>query len=62
VSVPVAAIVWRIMLSQGGLVNGLLDLVGIAPQPWLTSSRLALYSVIAIATWKGASYTKSLKA
>jgi multiple sugar transport system permease protein len=56
VSVPVAAIVWRIMLSQGGLVNGLLDLVGVAPQPWLTSSSLALYSVIAIATWKGASY------
>ena len=56
VSVPVAAIVWRIMLSQGGLVNGLLDLVGVAPQPWLTSSSLALYSIIAIATWKGASY------
>jgi multiple sugar transport system permease protein len=56
VSVPVAAIVWRIMLSQGGLVNGLLDLVDVPPQPWLTSSSLALYSVIAIATWKGASY------
>ena len=56
VSVPVAAIVWRIMLSQGGLVNGLLDLVGVEPQPWLTSSSLPLYSVIAIATWKGASY------
>ena len=56
VSVPVAAIVWRIMLSQGGLVNGLLDLVGVPPQPWLTSSSLALYSIIAIATWKGASY------
>ena len=26
VSVPVAVIVWRIMLSQGGLINGLLDL------------------------------------
>jgi multiple sugar transport system permease protein len=56
VSVPVAAIVWRVMLSQGGLANGLLDLVGVAPQPWLTSSSLALYSIIAIATWKGASY------
>ena len=56
VSVPVAAIVWRIMLSQGGLVNGLLDLIGVPPQPWLTSSSLALYSIIAIATWKGASY------
>jgi multiple sugar transport system permease protein len=56
VSVPTAVIVWRVMLSQGGLANGLLNLVGVAPQPWLTSSRLALYSIIAIATWKGASY------
>jgi ABC-type sugar transport system permease subunit len=55
VSVPVAVIVWRIMLSQGGFVNGLLDLVGVAPKPWLTSSSLAVYSVVAIATWKGAS-------
>src|SRR5271165_4044447 len=53
---PTAVIVWRVMLSQGGLANGLLDLVGVAPQAWLTSSRLALYSIIAIATWKGASY------
>lgn len=56
VSVPTAVIVWRVMLSQGGLANGLLDLVGVPPQPWLTSSSLALYSIIAIATWKGASY------
>jgi multiple sugar transport system permease protein len=56
VSVPTAAIVWRVMLSQGGLANGLLDLVGIPPQAWLTSSGLALYSIIAICTWKGASY------
>jgi multiple sugar transport system permease protein len=56
VSVPTAAIVWRVMLSQGGLANGLLDLFGVPPQPWLTSSSLALYSVIAICTWKGASY------
>jgi multiple sugar transport system permease protein len=56
VSVPVAAIVWRVMLSQGGLANGLLDLFGVPPQPWLTSSALALFSIIAICTWKGASY------
>ena len=56
VSVPVAVIVWRVMLTQGGLANGLLNLIGVAPQPWLTSSRLALYSIIAITTWKGASY------
>jgi multiple sugar transport system permease protein len=56
VSVPTAVIVWRVMLSQAGLANGLLDLLGVGPQPWLTSSSLALYSIIAIATWKGASY------
>lgn len=56
VSVPTAAIVWRVMLSQGGLANGVLDLFAAPPQPWLTSSSLALYSIIAICTWKGASY------
>jgi multiple sugar transport system permease protein len=56
VSLPTAVIVWRVMLSQGGLANGLLSSVGVGPQPWLTSSGLALYSIIAIATWKGASY------
>src|SRR5271154_1513416 len=31
----VGGVGWRNMVSQGGLPNGLLDLVGIAPQPWL---------------------------
>lgn len=49
-------IIWRIMLSQDGLVNGLIGIAGIPAQPWLTSEGLALYSIIAIATWKGISY------
>jgi len=56
VSLPVAVIIWRIMLSQDGLVNGLIGMAGIPAQPWLTSEGLALYSIIAIATWKGISY------
>ena len=56
VSLPVAVIIWRIMLSQDGLVNGLIGIAGIPAQPWLTSEGLALYSIIAIATWKGISY------
>lgn len=56
VSLPVAAIIWRIMLSQDGLVNGILGIAGIPAQQWLTSQALALYSIIAIATWKGISY------
>lgn len=56
VSLPTAVIIWRIMLSPDGLANGLLHIVGIPGQPWLTSESLALYSIIAIATWKGISY------
>lgn len=56
VSLPTAVIIWRIMLSQDGLVNGLIGIAGVSAQPWLTSESLALYSIIAIATWKGISY------
>lgn len=56
VSLPVAVIIWRIMLSQDGLVNGVIGIAGAPAQPWLTSEALALYSIIAIATWKGISY------
>jgi multiple sugar transport system permease protein len=56
VSLPTAVIVWRIILSQDGLANGLLGLAGLPAQPWLTSQSLALYALIAIATWKGVAY------
>jgi multiple sugar transport system permease protein len=56
VSLPTAVIIWRIMLSQDGLVNGVLGIAGVPAQPWLTARSLALYSIIAIATWKGISY------
>lgn len=56
VSLPTAVIIWRIMLTQDGLVNGLIGIAGVPAQPWLTSVDLALYSIIAIATWKGISY------
>ncbi|MBN9303834.1 MAG: hypothetical protein BGO82_15780 [Devosia sp. 67-54] len=56
VSLPTAVIIWRIMLTPDGLVNGLLNVAGLPAQPWLTSEGLALYSIIAIATWKGISY------
>jgi len=56
VSLPTAVLIWRIMLTPDGLVNGVLGVAGIPAQPWLTSEGLALYSIIAIATWKGISY------
>jgi multiple sugar transport system permease protein len=56
VSLPVAVIIWRIILLPEGLLNGALGSVGLGPFRFLTSSDLALYSIIAIATWKGISY------
>lgn len=56
VSLPVAVIIWRIMLLPDGLVNGFLGTLGLPSFRFLTSADLALYSVIAIATWKGISY------
>ncbi len=56
VSLPVAVIIWRIMLLPDGLVNGFLGSLGIDAVRFLTSPDWALYSIIAIATWKGISY------
>ncbi len=57
VSLPVATLVWRLMLDpNGGFVNALLARVGIPPQPFYTSAGQALWSIILIANWKGVSY------
>lgn len=56
VSLPTAVIIWRIMLLPDGLVNGFLGGFGLAPIRFLTSPDFALYSIIAIASWKGVSY------
>jgi len=57
VSLPIASIIWRIILDPNqGIANGLLKLVGITPQPFFTSADQALWSVIIIATWKGLAF------
>jgi multiple sugar transport system permease protein len=56
VSLPVAVIIWRILLLPQGLVNGALDSLDLGPFRFLTDPALALYAIIAIATWKGISY------
>lgn len=50
--VPVT-VAWKSILDpQYGLLNYLLGLVGIAPQPWLTDPNLAIVSVIMLSSWK----------
>jgi multiple sugar transport system permease protein len=57
ISLVVASIVWDLMYNPDhGLVNSFLVAVGLPPQPFLTSARQAMGSVIAMVTWKGVGY------
>ncbi len=47
------ALIWRIMLSNNyGIINKLLELVGIAPVSWLNDVRTAFYCILAIDVWQ----------
>ncbi|MGH2557772.1 MAG: carbohydrate ABC transporter permease, partial [Thermomicrobiales bacterium] len=51
------AIVWRNMYNEGyGMLNGLLDMAGLAQQPFLDSLSQSMPSVIAVAVWHGIGY------
>lgn len=57
VSLPIASVIWGLMLDpQSGLINSLLGWIGIDKQPFLIDEHQALWSVLAIATWKGVSF------
>jgi len=57
VSLPIACIVWRIMLDpNSGLIDSILAVAKIPAQPFLINQDQALWCIVAIATWKGASF------
>ena len=58
VAVPIvgSAIVWGAALKPDGPINGLLQLVGLPAQPFLTSSQQALMSIVLICTWIGVGF------
>jgi multiple sugar transport system permease protein len=58
VAIPasVSAVVWSTALRPDGLANALLGLVGIGPQPFLTSPEQALACIILITSWIGVGY------
>jgi multiple sugar transport system permease protein len=57
VSLPIASIVWRIMLDpNSGLINAILNEFGIPSQPFLISQDQALWCIVAVASWKGVSF------
>jgi len=51
------AVVWRFILTQDrGIMNYLLQQIGLAPVPWLSSVRWAVPSVILYDVWKSCGY------
>jgi multiple sugar transport system permease protein len=43
--------------DPAGVVNEIIGLFGIAPQPWLGSTRFALISIVALTLWQGVGYS-----
>jgi multiple sugar transport system permease protein len=53
-SIVAVAVVWRLLLgTDTGLINGLLSTIGVDGPGWLTDERYALWSVMAMAIWRG---------
>ena len=58
IAVPpaVSAVVWSVIYRPDGLANGFLAVLGIPPQPFLTSPYQALLSIMILLSWIGVGY------
>lgn len=56
VSIVVAAIAFKWLYADQGILNYLVTRLGIPPVGWLTDPNFALYSVIIVTIWKGIGY------
>ena len=57
-SIVAIAVVWRLLLgADTGLINGLLDVVGIDGPGWLNDTQFALPSLIVMAAWKNLGFS-----
>ncbi|WP_431246570.1 carbohydrate ABC transporter permease [Leifsonia xyli] len=58
IAVPpaVSAVIWSVIYRPDGLANSFLSLVGIPPQPFLTSPQQALWCIIVLLSWIGVGY------
>src|SRR5207244_2462851 len=56
-------VLWRILLveNRSGILNYWLSLVGLGPLPFLSTSALAMASVIAANTWRGCAFSMILQ-
>ena len=56
VSIVVAAIAFKWLYAQSGILNYCLNVFGFNPIGWLTDTRFSLISVIIVTIWKGIGY------
>ncbi|OEO29086.1 hypothetical protein VW23_002515 [Devosia insulae DS-56] len=58
VAIPqsVSAVIWAVAYRPDGLLNSLLQLVGIGPQRFVTSPEQALGSIMLVVSWIGVGY------
>ncbi len=56
VSIVVAAIAFKWLYAERGILNYIVTSLGLKPVGWLTSPEWALYSVIIVTIWKGIGY------
>ncbi|AGA56801.1 permease component of ABC-type sugar transporter [Thermobacillus composti KWC4] len=56
-SLVVISILWTVLLNpDSGLINEVLTALGLSPQPFLTSSSQAMYTIVMISAWSGCGY------
>ena len=56
VSIVAAAIAFKWLYAQEGILNFIVEKMGFAPVGWLTDPNIALYSVVLVTIWKGIGY------
>lgn len=56
VSIVVAAIAFKWLYAQQGILNYAMDILHLPAISWLTDPRVSLYSVILVTIWKGIGY------
>lgn len=60
ISAPATAMVFYAILNPDGLVNGMLEPLGLQGRPWLADETTALGALIAVELWSGIGYSAVL--
>jgi len=57
-SMVVVGIAWKWMYAEQGILNYVLDVVGVIDEPvhWLTQTSTAIFAVMVVTVWKGMGY------